>query len=116
MLKVKSYWTFSSFIMKFIINALCISKILIYSVSGYDILCNCDDQKTGLTDDNVLRSLDQLPVKGNVSLHYEEKYVTYSILHTVCNRKKFFRRTADNSVVNVGKPCISAVLHGISAG
>ena len=45
----------------------CILKIFIYSVSGYDILCNCDDQKTGLTDDNVLRSMDQLPVKGNVS-------------------------------------------------
>ena len=76
-------------------------KILIYSVSGYDILCNCDDQKTGLTDDNVLRSVDQLPVKGNVYI-MRKQYVT--------------GRTANDSVVNVEKPCISAVLHGISAG
>ena len=35
------------------------------SVYGLDIKCNCDDQKTGLTDDNILTAMDQLPVTGN---------------------------------------------------
>ena len=43
-------------------------RIILSSVSGYQIECNCDDQKTGLTDDNVLRSMDQLPVTGNVPI------------------------------------------------
>ena len=68
---------------------------LILSVSGYQIDCNCDDEKTGLTDDNVLRSMDQLPVTGNVSM-VEIKTFTYKS--------------------NVSKPYISVVHHGISAG
>ena len=44
----------------------------VYSVSGYKIDCNCDDEKTGLTDDNVLRSMDQLPVTGTVIVFVTE--------------------------------------------
>ena len=44
----------------------------VYSVSGYQIDCNCDDEKTGLTDDNVLRSMDQLPVTGTVIVFVTE--------------------------------------------
>ena len=47
-------------------------KCWFYSVSGYQIDCNCDDQKTGLTDDNVLRSMDQLPVTGTVIVFVTE--------------------------------------------
>ena len=36
----------------------------VFSVYGLEIDCNCDDQKTGLIDDNVLTSMDQLPITG----------------------------------------------------
>ena len=33
---------------------------------GSNVACNCDDERTGLTDDNILMSKDQLPVTGKV--------------------------------------------------
>ena len=51
-----------------ILNYNSLSNILpsdtILSLDGTPIKCNCDDEKTGITDDNVLRARDQLPVKG----------------------------------------------------
>ena len=37
------------------------------SLDGAPIECNCDDEKTGITDNNLLTSKSQLPVKGKVS-------------------------------------------------
>ena len=37
-----------------------------FSYSNTPIKCNCDDQKTGLIDENILKSKEQLPVKGKV--------------------------------------------------
>ena len=34
------------------------------SLGGTPIECNCDDEKTGIIDDNILRSKEQLPVQG----------------------------------------------------
>ena len=36
----------------------------IFSFSGTPIRCNCDDQRTGLIDENMLKSKDHLPVQG----------------------------------------------------
>lgn len=49
-----------------IISTVFILLICIGSVTGTHVMCNCDDQKTGLIDDNVLYSMDQLPIKGQV--------------------------------------------------
>ena len=37
------------------------------SLDGTSVECNCDDEKTGLTDNNLLTSKSQLPVKGKVT-------------------------------------------------
>ena len=34
------------------------------SMIGSKISCNCDDDHTGMTDDNLLTAKNQLPVKG----------------------------------------------------
>ena len=44
------------------------SITLNFSIYGLEIDCNCDDQKTGLHDENVLTSMDQLPVTGMSSM------------------------------------------------
>ena len=36
---------------------------IMLSYSNTPIQCNCDDQKTGLIDDNILKSKEHLPVK-----------------------------------------------------
>ena len=36
------------------------------SLDSSEIKCNCDDEKTGITDNNLLKSKDQLPVTGKV--------------------------------------------------
>ena len=41
---------------------------MILSLNGGSIKCNCDDEKTGLTDDNLLQSKNKLPVSGKVIL------------------------------------------------
>lgn len=38
----------------------------LFSLVGAEIECNCDDDKTGITDNNLLKSKDQLPVKGKI--------------------------------------------------
>ena len=36
------------------------------SIDDASIVCNCDDEKTGITDNNLLKSKTQLPVQGKV--------------------------------------------------
>lgn len=43
-----------------------LTKITLMISFGSNIQCNCDDQLTKLTDDNILMSKDQLPVTGKV--------------------------------------------------
>ena len=38
--------------------------IEVKSLDETPIQCNCDDEKTGIIDENVLQSKDQLPVQG----------------------------------------------------
>ena len=38
------------------------------SLDDASIECNCDDEKTGITDNNLLTSKNQLPVSGKVLL------------------------------------------------
>ena len=47
-----------------VLHSLASLSILVLSYSDTPIKCNCDDQKTGLIDDNVLKSKLQLPVQG----------------------------------------------------
>ena len=39
-----------------------------YSLDDTKIVCNCDDEKTGFIDNNVLKSKNQLPVTGKIEL------------------------------------------------
>ena len=58
-------------ILRFNLQSLNLTNVIL-SLGGTPIECNCDDEKTGLTDDNVLRSMDQLPVTGTVIISVTE--------------------------------------------
>ena len=42
------------------------SLLYLFSIDDASIECNCDDEKTGITDNNLLTSKNQLPVTGRV--------------------------------------------------
>ena len=68
------------------------------------MVCNCDDQKSGFIDDNVLKSMEQLPVTGSV---YSKASILWNKQYAATEY------TAHISILNVRKRCISVVHHGI---
>ena len=56
-----------------------------FSYSNTQIQCNCDDQKTGFIDDNILMSKEHLPVKD---LYFGGSSWSISWLHYVLGPMK----------------------------
>ena len=57
--------------------------------SGSPIQCNCDNQLTKLTDDNLLMSKDQLPVTGKVLSYIKDHNLWYVHFQWSPNEAKY---------------------------
>ena len=66
---------------------------------GSNVACNCDDERTGLTDDNVLMSKDQLPVTGKVLKLKTPYYGVRSMTRVIHDLRRYIDDKTFQSIV-----------------